>query len=68
LTTNSVDATSFLPQAANTTAATATDTTVKEREPENFIETPKNKFASIKQAVKILQKSAFVTQGKPKSR
>jgi hypothetical protein len=67
LTTTSVDTTSFLPQAAKTTAATATDTTVKEREPENFIETPKNKFASIKQAVKILQKRPFVTQGKPKS-
>jgi hypothetical protein len=67
LTTSSVDTTSFLPQAANTTAATATDTTVKEREPLNFIETPKNKFASIKQAVKILQKSSFATRGKPKS-
>jgi hypothetical protein len=41
LTTSSVDTTSFLPQAAKTTAATATDTTVKEREPVNFIETPK---------------------------
>jgi hypothetical protein len=35
------DAASFLPQAAKTTAATATDTTVKERTPENFMETPK---------------------------
>jgi hypothetical protein len=41
LTTSSVDTTSFLPQAAKTTAATATDTKVKEREPVNFIETPK---------------------------
>jgi hypothetical protein len=56
-----------LPQAANTTAATATDTTVKERAPVNFIRTPRNKFASIKQAVKILQKQSLRAQGKPKS-
>jgi hypothetical protein len=41
LTTISVDTTSFLPHAANTIAATATDTTLKAREPVNFIETPK---------------------------
>jgi hypothetical protein len=38
------EAASFLPHAARTTAATATDTKVKLREPENFMETPKNKL------------------------
>jgi hypothetical protein len=41
------DAASFLPQAANTTAATATETRVKERTPENFIETPKNNLLQL---------------------
>jgi hypothetical protein len=38
------DAASFLPQAAKTTAVTATAITVKERLPENFMNTPKKKL------------------------